>query len=614
MKLPGNLTFLGGGVAENLRVEALSADPQTPFDQQLWANIVDARLRTKLGGSIVSLATLGDTTAIQSELDASQAAAGLNADGSLAAFEAANYIGASTTLRQAAVALDAQAKVATDAIAAEATRATEAEGDIQAELDQTQNGAGLNADGTLAAFEAANYISASTSLRAATVVLDGRAKTNADAIAAEVTRATAAEGTLTTNLAAEVTRASDAEAAEATARAAADAQIRTDFAAADAALNTTLSAAITAEETARIAAITAEADTRAAADASLLSKLNALGSAFNYVGTLEGGATAETALDLDTLAAGGKDTGDYYKVTVAGYFKIGADDPEPFHANVNDGLVWNGEGGIDTIDNTNSTVAGTASYVAVTGSTETGFVIDVDAAFKTRVSTLESGLATEITDRTTAVTNEATARSAADTVLTDNLAAEVTRATAAEATLTTNLAAEVSRATAAEGVLTTDLAAEVTRATTKEADLQTELDSTQTAAGLEANGTLAAFTGSNYLTGVTSLRGALVALDTQEKATSDALAAEVTRATAAEAALVARLAGGYFLYEGSTAATAHVVTHNLGNKYAGVMVVDANDNVILPNSIKYDSNNQLTVEFNTAITCKVIVNGLKAAA
>lgn len=611
MKINGNLTFLGGGVAENLRVEALSVDPTTPLDQQVWANSIDARLRAKLGSGVVTFATQGDTDALQSELDTTQTAAGLNANGSLAAFEGANYISESASLRAALVALDAQAKAENDALAAEAARATDAETDLQTELDATQNGAGLNADGSLAAFTGANYVSAATSLRAATVALDGQAKTTADALAAETTRATNAEGALATDLAAEVTRATEAEAAEALARTNADASIRTDFAAADAALNATLSAAITAEETARIAAITAEADTRAAADASLLSKINALGSAFNYVGTLEGGETAELALDLETLADGGRDTGDYYKVAVAGYFKVGTGDA--FHANVNDGLVWNGEAGIDVIDNTNSSVAGTASYIAVSGSSETGFTVDVDTAFKTRVSTLESGLAQEITDRTTAVTSEATARAAADTVLTDNLAAEVSRATSAEGVLTTNLAAEVGRATAAEGVLTTDLAAEVIRATGVEANLQTELDATQTAAGLETNGTLAAFTGANYIAAVTSLRSGLVVLDGQAKTNADAISAEVTRALAAESALSARLACGYFLYEGASAATSHVVTHNLGNKYAAVTIVDANDNVIIPQTIKFDSDNQLTVEFNTAITCKVIVNGLKAA-
>jgi hypothetical protein len=107
--------------------------------------------------------------------------------------------------------------------------------------------------------------------------------------------------------------------------------------------------------------------------------IQALGSAFNYVGTLEGGVDAASAFDLATLATGGKDAGDYYKVTTAGYFKV--DTGAAFFANVGDGLVFNTSGGVDKIDNTNSNVAGTNGRVSVTGSTDTGFVVDIDAAY-----------------------------------------------------------------------------------------------------------------------------------------------------------------------------------------------------------------------------------------
>lgn len=119
--------------------------------------------------------------------------------------------------------------------------------------------------------------------------------------------------------------------------------------------------------------------------------VDALGAAFNYVGTLAGGATEPTAFDLDTLAVGGKDAGDYYKVTTAGWFVVGLG--TPFYANVGDGIVWNTTAGVDKIDNTNSEVQGTTNFIDVAGNTDTGFTVDVDAAFKTRVTTAE----TEIT-------------------------------------------------------------------------------------------------------------------------------------------------------------------------------------------------------------------------
>jgi hypothetical protein len=203
---------------------------------------------------------------------------------------------------------------------------------------------------------------------------------------------------------------------------------------------------------------------------------------------------------------------------------------------------------------------------------------------------LTTNLAAEVTRATAAegtlTTNlaaEVTRAQAAEQTLTDNLAAEVTRAQGAEGTLTTNLAAEVSRATAAEGTLTTNLAAEVSRATGVEAALQTEVDAIETAAGLNADGTLTAFSGTNYLDAQVSLRAAVVALDSAVKAAVD------------------RQTNSQFVYDGTVAAAStHVVAHNLGQKYGQVVVVDANDKVIIPDSITFDSTSQLTVQFITA--------------
>lgn len=89
--------------------------------------------------------------------------------------------------------------------------------------------------------------------------------------------------------------------------------------------------------------------------------------------------------------------------------------------------------------------------------------------------------------------------------------------------------------------------------------------------------------------------------------------AEEGRATAAEAALASRIKGMYFLYTSSAASVSHVVAHNLGQKYCNVTVVDSTDNVVIPESVVFNSATQLTVTFNTAIDCKVIVMGLAPA-
>lgn len=189
----------------------------------------------------------------------------------------------------------------------------------------------------------------------------------------------------------------------------------------------------------------------------------ALGNAFNYVGVLEGGANEGAAFDLASLAAEGKDAGDYYKVTTSGWFKIGSGDA--FYANVGDGLVWNTLGAVDKIDNTNATVQGTASFIEVTGSADTGFVVDVAQAFKDRVTAAETALAQLDTDLADAIAAEAAAREAADDVLTQAVADEATTRAAADAVLTQAVADEAAARAAADAALTQAVADEATART-----------------------------------------------------------------------------------------------------------------------------------------------------
>ena len=67
----------------------------------------------------------------------------------------------------------------------------------------------------------------------------------------------------------------------------------------------------------------------------------------------------------------------------------------------------------------------------------------------------------------------------------------------------------------------------------------------------------------------------------------------------------------HYVYDGSTAATSHTVVHNLNQQFCQVTVVDSSNQVIIADSITFDSATQLTVTFNTSIACKVIVTGVK---
>jgi hypothetical protein len=138
----------------------------------------------------------------------------------------------------------------------------------------------------------------------------------------------------------------------------------------------------------QITALDSRMDTAESDITALESSITAIGSAFNYVGTLAGGADAANATNLAALAE--NDPGDYYKVATAGYFILAP--ASAFYANVNDGIVFNNASGVDKIDSTDSTVAGTSNYVSVSGSTDTGYTVDLDSTFKTRVDNAEGDI------------------------------------------------------------------------------------------------------------------------------------------------------------------------------------------------------------------------------
>lgn len=293
------------------------------------------------------------------------------------------------------------------------------------------------------------------------------------ALNAEIARATAAEATLTTNLAAEVTRATAAE------------------------------ATLTSN-------LATEVSRATAAEVALGARIDGLGNVFEYVGTVNGGADAANALDMETLAQ--KATGDYYKVATAGYFKVGAAGT-PFYANLNDGLVFNAAAGVDKIDNTDSAVAGTTDYISVTGSTDTGFVVDVDTAFKARVSTLESGLATELVTR-----------AAADTALDTRVTTVEGQVNGKIGDLTTLTTSEKGTIVGSINSLKSDLTSEASTRSAADTTLQSNID------------------------------------------------AEVAARTAADTAIRSDYNARRFTFASASAATQHTVTHNLNSQFVDFTV------------------------------------------
>ena len=629
-----------------------------------------------IGGasSWVPLATGGDAASMMAELDAFEAAFGdmIKSDGTFdATVFSGNLAGAATvkelfTKLQTALASEATARAAADTtlqgnigtvasdLAAEVTRATGAESTLTTNLASEVTRA-TAAEATLTT-GLSNEV---TRAQAAEATLT----TN---LAAEVTRATAAEATLTTNLAAEVTRATAAEGVlqdnigtEEAARIAGDAtnataisteQTRATTAegllsdritqevsgrtAADDALAAALAAETSARTTADAAhtsAITAEVNRATAAEQALSNKIDSAVAGMTWEAPVDDHVVNHTAVDLVGKADGYRvvDTTDFKMYTVTGgvfdagealvdgaaFFNRTTDVPYVFNGTA---LVqFNGASGLDAgaglslTGNTlnigsDGTIVVNADTIGVAQSVLNSITVVASdlAAEVTRATTAEQGLsgridtehahhvagdaalqaaidaevaraeaaeAAEATARAAAVSAEATARAAADTVLQGNIDAEATRAQAAEAALTTAVSTEAAARAAADTTLTNNLAAEVTRATGVEVDLQDQVD-----------------------------------------AADDALADEVVRATAAEDALAAKIGKMYFLYSGASASS-HTVTHNLGQKYCNVTVVDASNEVVIPQSISFTDANELVVTFNTSIVCKVIVMGLASA-
>jgi hypothetical protein len=345
----------------------------------------------------------------------------------------------------------------------------------------------------------------------------------------EITRSANAESTITSNLNSEITRSINAEStlsANILIEKTRAVEIETTLSAnlnneitrsvnSEATLSANIlvekSRALSAEST-LLSAINAEKTRAMLAESSFSSSIQAIGSAFNYIGTVSGGSQGSPT-SLTGLAQ--KDTGDYYKVALDGWFNDGVN---TFYAHINDGLVWNLSGTVDKLDNSDTVISGTSSYISVSGSTDNGYTVDVDSAFKTRVSNLETSLNNEIT-RSTGV----------DTTLTASLNNEVTRSTNAELTLTSNLNAEITRGVNAEATITTSLNNEITRSVNADSTLTANILVEKTRS-LNAESTL-----------TSNLNDEITRSTNAESTLTSSLNSEITRSTNAESTLSANI-------------------------------------------------------------------------
>jgi len=227
------------GLASALANEAQSrADGDANLQSQLEAwvavqiatdNVTDtARVQAEAD------ARISKDSALQAELDRTQATVGTDADGNLIPITGTNYLNAVTTVFGGAYVLDTEIKRVSDEVVAEGlARATAdsnfhdqlqqevsdragADSALQTELNTTQGGAGLESNGSYAPATDSNYLNDATTLKDADHKLDAALQAVSDrATAIETVVVPGLQGQIT----AEVNRATAAEAAEVTARA-----------------------------------------------------------------------------------------------------------------------------------------------------------------------------------------------------------------------------------------------------------------------------------------------------------------------------------------------------------------------------------------------------------
>jgi len=69
-----------------------------------------------------------------------------------------------------------------------------------------------------------------------------------------------------------------------------------------------------------------------------------------------------------------------------------------------------------------------------------------------------------------------------------------------------------------------------------------------------------------------------------------------------------RITNSTFIYSSESASTSHLVNHMFGQQFCTLVVIDATNNMVIPQSVVFNSANQATVTFNSAIDCTVVCN------
>lgn len=298
----------------------------------------------------------------------------------------------------------------TAAIAAIQANTTTSSAALANAIAAIETSVGLTANGTFIPFSGTHYLDTTTTITGSLTALDGKLfssiqnsvanaaalqaniANNTAAINAAVANSAAAGNSINSAISAEITRATTAEASLQSNIVAIANSAQANVAAVQASLNA-LAANVAANAAYLQANIVSESSRAQSAEAALNSnvanlsaRVTSLGNVFNYKGQVDGSVLNLDAIDADANAH----AGDYYKYTgnsTATFTYNGGN--SSITVNMFDGIIKSATGW-DKIDNTDSTVTGSAGFVAVSGSTDTGYVVNIAPTFIGRVAALEA--------------------------------------------------------------------------------------------------------------------------------------------------------------------------------------------------------------------------------
>jgi hypothetical protein len=611
MKIFGDLLFAGSGQAKSLRIENLASDPSSPIVGQFWYNTTDGVYRGYDGTTVITFASGGNTALIVTELNSVETSVGLNSDGTFISFSGTNYIDAATSIANGEVLLDSAIKTVADNLAtANSTAST-----LQTEVNAIETSVGLNSNGTYTAPTGTNYLGGATSVANALTLLDTQAfDANTAAAAADDnanTRVLKAGDTMTGNLVMSA----------ATHITLPDAPVNATDAANKSYVDNALSGLYWRNpiSTPNLIAQTATPPgSPATGDAYLVASSptgawSAItpgtlvewdGSAWVEAGVMVSGARFGVAFESATTPTGvfaGHETDiAYISGGSAGAFTFTFIDPTDAIA-VSDLNPLSFSFGHSYVF-----YVADAAWTEFQGPAALGAGVGLRWSGNTLHVNLGAGIAQLPTDEV-----GIDVYASGGLFLTENGSA-ASGGTAAQLSILLNGS-------------TLDLSSNGLKVASQ-GITSVELASSVAGGGLTGGNGSALAVGAG--TGIT-VNADDVALDLTYadaryiNVTGDTMTGSLTLSGDPTSALHAapkqyvdalstRVDGFTFVYNGSSSATTHVVTHNLNFQYCNVTVVDSSDNIIIPDRVTFDTVNQLTIVFSASITCKAVITGVNS--